>query len=173
MAVSIKDEARLLTKEELELVANTRGPALAALSDKQIADLRKLLRERAERARDIANQQKREMRGKAAPAGVKPAADNAGTRQKSAVLAAAVRRLSNEVTRRAKDSAAPSQAALARKAYRLKRASEPRTTAPTYRTAQKGMRRIENEKTQDLVRPMEVGRVSQFVKDAQAKRDAR
>lgn len=173
MAMSIKDEVRLLDKDEFELVQKTRAPALGALSDKDITDLRKLLRDRAERARDIANRQKREMRGKAAPAGAKPAGDNTGTRMKSAVLAAAVRRLSNEVTRRAKESAAPSQAALARKAYKLKRAQEPRNTPPAYRTAQKGMRRIENERAPDLVRPMEVGRVSQFVRDAQAKRDAR
>jgi hypothetical protein len=35
------------------------------------------------------------------------------------------------------------------------------------------MRNVASQKTEDLARPMEAGRVSQFVKAAQAKKDAR
>ena len=83
MAVSRKDEARLFTKDELELVERSHHPALSSLDDKTLADTRKLVRERRQRALDISKRQRREMRGKAQAQGAKPAADNLGSKEKS------------------------------------------------------------------------------------------
>lgn len=173
MAVRMRDEIRALSDDELELVVKSHIPLVLDLSDTELRDLTKQVREKRKRARDIANRQRREMRGKAERPGAGPARDNAGTKHKAAVLAGALKRLNNEKERRERHSAKPEQVRIAEKALQLKRASGKGHSGPTYRTASKGMRNIENQKPEQLVHPMEIGRVSQFIRDAQAKRDSR
>jgi hypothetical protein len=72
MARSIRQERRLLGADELTLVEKTHHPSLGLLPDRDLAELRKLVRERRDRAQDIAARQRRELRGKAAPKGVRP-----------------------------------------------------------------------------------------------------
>lgn len=172
MAVRMRDEVRALSDDELELVVKSHIPLVLDLSDTELRDLTRQVREKRKRARDIANRQRREMRGKAERPGAAPARDNAGTKHKAAVLAGALKRLNNEKERRERQSAKPDQVRIAKKALQLKRASGKGHSGPTYRTASKGMRNLENEKPERLLHPMEIGRVSQFVKDAQAKRDS-
>ncbi len=172
MSVRMRDEVRALNDDELELVVKTHIPLILELSDGELGDLIKQIRERRKRARDISNRQRREMRGKADRPGATPARDNSGTKHKAAVLAGALKRLNNEKERRAKQSAAPEQVRIAQKALQLKRASGKGHSGPSYKTASKGMRNIENEVPERLLHPMEIGRVSQFVKAAQAKRDS-
>jgi hypothetical protein len=100
MARSIKQERRLLGADELALVEKTHHPALGLLPDRDLAELRKLVRERRDRAQDIAARQRREVRGKAAPKGTRAATDDRGTGKKRDVLAAAVQRLNKEAARR-------------------------------------------------------------------------
>ena len=108
MAHSLQQERQLLSAEEVALVEKTHHPLLGALSDSDLAQLRKLVRERRDRAEQIAARQRREMRGKSDPKGARAATDNAGTRGKRDLLAAAVERLDEEVTRReAKTSRQP------------------------------------------------------------------
>jgi hypothetical protein len=171
MAVPMRDEVRALSDDELEMVVKTHIPLVLDLSDVELADLIRQVREKRKRARDIANRQRREMRGKADRPGAAPARDNIGTKHKAAVLAGALKRLNNEKERRARLAAAPEQVRFAEKALQLKRASGKGHSGPSYRTASKGMRNIANEKPERLIHPMEIGRVSQFVKAAQAKRD--
>lgn len=173
MAVSRKSEQRFLDTDERQLFDRTRGTELRSLSESTLNETLKLLRERQARARAIANRQRREMRGKAAPTSGSAATRNDGSERKSEVLSAAIKRLNNERTRRAVASARPSQFAIARKAFRLKKAAAGRSTAPSYRTAGQGMRDVPNEKYEDLSRRMEIGRVTKAVATAQAKRDAR
>ena len=172
MAIRMRDEVRALSDDELELVVKTHIPLVLDLSDSELRDLIKQVRERRKRARDIANRQRREMRGKAERPGAAPARENAGTKHKAAVLAGALKRLNNEKERRDRHVNAPEQVRFAKKALQLKRAAGKGHSGPTYRTASKGMRSIENEKPERLLHPMEIGRVSQFVRDAQAKRDS-
>jgi hypothetical protein len=171
MAVPMRDEVRALSDDELEMVVKTHIPLILDLSDAELADLIRQVREKRTRARDIANRQRREMRGKAERPGAAPARDNSGTKHKAAVLAGALKRLNNEKARRARLAAVPEQVRFAKKALQLKRASGKGHSGPSYRTASRGMRNIENEKTERLIHPMEIGRVSQFVRAAQAKRD--
>ncbi|MFO1154765.1 MAG: hypothetical protein U1E42_14055 [Rhodospirillales bacterium] len=173
MAMSRRDEARYLDADERELVDSTRRDALHAIADGELEKLIRLVRERRARARGIGHRQRREMRGKAEPAGAAAARRNDGTTRKAEALAGAMKRLNNEKAKRMAAAAVPEQVRLARKALRMKRAAGRKWTIPESRTAGTGMRNIENERAEDLARPMEVGRVSQFVKDAQAKRDSR
>ena len=173
MAIRMRDEVRALSDDELELVVKTHIPIVLDLSDAELGELLKQVREKRKRARDIANRQRREMRGKAERPGAAPSRDNTGSKHKAAVLAGALKRLNNEKERRERRSGQSEQVRVARKALQLKRASGKGHSGPSYRTASNGMRSIENEKSEQLVHPMEIGRVSQFVRDAQAKRDSR
>ena len=173
MSMSRRDETRYLDADERDLVDKTRGAALQQLEDDELASLIRLVRERRKRARDIGRRQRREMRGKAEPAGASAARRNDGSTRKAEALAGAMKRLNNEQAGRLADARLPDQVRLARKALRMKRMAAPQTRMPEHRTAGAGMRSIENQKAEDLARPMEVGRVSQFVKTAQAKRDSR
>jgi hypothetical protein len=100
MAHTRKDEARALDKDEHALVEKSHQPEVGALSDGELVDLLKLVRERRDRAQRLARQQRRELRGKTAPKGASPATGEAGSKRKLEVLAMAVRRLNSEHDRR-------------------------------------------------------------------------
>jgi hypothetical protein len=172
MAVRMRDEIRALSDDELELVVKSHIPLVLELSDGELRDLIKQVREKRKRARDISNRQRREMRGKAGRPGAAPARDNSGSKHKAAVLAGALKRLNNEKERRDRSVAVPEQVRIAKKALQLKRASGKGHSGPSYRTASKGMHSVENQVPERLIHPMEIGRVSQFVRAAQAKRDS-
>ena len=141
MSVSRRREQRLLDTNEAELVARSHRPDLSAAGDAQISELIRLLRERRDRARDVSRRQRREVRGKAAPSGSRPAADNSGTREKAALLAAAVKRVSKERERRRNTTATHSRRALAMK----RAAGDPAEGRPTSRTSNEGMHPISDE----------------------------
>ena len=100
MAITRKIEDRALDAEERDLVAKSHHPALQDLSDEDLSQLVKLVRERRDKAKTQANQRRREMRGKAAPKGATPSRSDDGSKTKLAVLAMAVRRLNSELERR-------------------------------------------------------------------------
>lgn len=145
MAISNKATERLLDKAERELVAATGRKVIGERSDAELRDLVSKLRERRDRARDSARQQKREMRGKAEPKGTAAARDNTGTKAKADALTAALKRLGAERTRRAEKAKAPSQRSLARKALAMKQRERARTL-PKNKSANEGMQPIENPK---------------------------
>jgi hypothetical protein len=100
LAISRKEEKRALDAEEFELVDRTHHPQVADLSDTELRDLIKLVRDRRDRAKDMASRRRREMRGKAAPRGAEASKADDGSRLKTEVLAMAVRRLNAERSRR-------------------------------------------------------------------------
>jgi len=147
MSVSRRREERLLDAGETELVKRSHHPELDAEDDKALPDLIRLLRERRDRARDVSRRQRRELRGKAAPSGVNPASDNSGTREKAALLAAAVKRVSKEHERRRNADARGRTVSGARRALALKRAAgNPADGRPSSRTANEGMNPVPNER---------------------------
>lgn len=95
-----KEEQRALSRDELELVSAARQPGLREMSDRNLSDLIRRLRERRDRARATGDRQAREIRGKAAPAGTTPASANEGTRSKEHFLGAALARAMEERERR-------------------------------------------------------------------------
>ncbi|HEY1782363.1 MAG TPA: hypothetical protein VGG79_18380 [Roseiarcus sp.] len=95
-----KEEARLLSGAELELVALTRPPEIERQSVDQLKGAARRLREAHDRAKAIGTRQAREMRGKAEPRGATPAKDNAGTVGKAQALRDALERVEAELSRR-------------------------------------------------------------------------
>ena len=108
-----------------------------------------------------------------APKGAVASKTDGGSQLKLAVLAMAMRRLNGEAERRRQLAASVSLIENARKAFAMKQGAAPEGPAFNSRTARKGMRSVANQRAQDLVRPMELGRQRKAAKVAQAKRDAR
>jgi hypothetical protein len=173
MARSIKEERRLLSADELILVEKTHQPGLSLLSNHDLAELRKLVRERRDRAQHIAARQRRELRGKAAPKGARPATSDVGTREKRDVLAAAVRRLNKEIARREAQAAREELIDSAKRALELRRAAEANTVRPSPgRPANEGIE-PKDAPAYSLRDPAKIGAISQHNKTMQAKRDSR
>jgi hypothetical protein len=101
MSEAAKLEARLLTASELELVTATRPPQIELKSADELKAAARRLREALTRAKGIAARQAREIRGKAAPHGARPAKDNLGTIGKAQALRGALDRIEAEQRRRA------------------------------------------------------------------------
>jgi hypothetical protein len=168
MTTSRKSERRALSQDEAELVERSHRPALSSLSDDELGKLTALVRERRDRARDIAHRQRRQSRGK----GAKPSAEAAdrGNRLKASILNEALARLNDE---RARRTAKPKLIASARKALAMKLAAARPSRPPPGQTANEGMSPKAKKKARRIGSPMEAGRVSQAVRVAQARRDAR
>ena len=168
-------EARLLSTSELEDVNATRPPAIEQASGEQLKVLAKRLRRARDRAKDIAAGQKREMRGKADPRGTKPTRDNTGTLAKAQVLGEAIERIEEELSRRENlTTATRTQADLSRRALELKLSHQAPPHPGSERSASEGMKSKERQKPLRVgASKREVGRVSQEVKVAQARKDSR
>ena len=176
MAHSVQQERQLLSTEEVALVEKTHHPLLGTLSDSDLAQLRNLVRERRDRAQQIADRQRREMRGKSDPKGARAATDNTGTRGKASLLAAAVERLNEEVTRREAQSSRQPLVDSATRALELRRASEAKAAHPRPSSgykASKGKKRKAQVPPSGPHNPAMVGAISQHTKNMQAKRDAK
>ena len=174
MAITKKQEARALSSDEQDLVEKSHHPAVQELSDEELRNLVKLVRERRNRARTEASRRRREMRGKAAPKGAAASRAEEGSKLKLAVLAMSMRRLNSEIERRRKMTARLSLVENAQKALELKtEAAQSRVVPLNTRHAHAGMRNKPNKRSQNLIRPMELGRLRQAAKVAQAKRDSR
>jgi hypothetical protein len=173
MGRSLRHERQLLNVDEVALVAASHHPALGALSSKELAELRKLVRERRDRAREIAARQRREMRGKADPRGARPVSDDTGSRGKRDVLAAAVQRLNKETTRRETKAAREALRGSAVRALELRQAQDAKTARRSAdRTPNEGVKA--KAKTPSAPRNRaKAGAVSQHTKKVQAKRDER
>jgi hypothetical protein len=173
MARSIKHERRLLSTDELTLVEKSHHPALGLLPDHDLKELRKLVRERRDRAQDIAARQRRELRGKAVPKGARPATGDSGTREKRDLLAAALQRLNKEAARREAKAARQELIDSARRALEVRQASEKGSTRPSPgRTANEGIN-PKSTPAYSLRNPAKLGTVSQHNKNMQAKRDSK
>jgi hypothetical protein len=166
MSASVEQEDRLLNASEREMVAQTRPPAVAALTKGDLQALGKRLREARDRSRRNASQQQREIRGKADPRGAAPARDNTGSEGKTEILVEALKR----VTAALRKLNRPTMAQVLRKALDAKQAAVPQHPSPG-RTASKGMQAKDSKQRSVRMDPREVGRASQATKVAQAKRD--
>ncbi len=183
MSETIQNEAaRLLTTSEQEAVNLTLHPAIGGLSRPELQTLARRLREARDRARAIASQQRREMRGKSAPRGATAARDDAGTVAKEQVLADAVRRISEELRRGAASADPPATAedppANAERPPIAKPSGGPpvesrSSKATTKLRSSPGMAAKPSKLATVRADPREVGRVSKSVMSAQARRDAK
>jgi hypothetical protein len=173
MARSLKHERRLLNADELTLVEKTHHPALGLLPEPDLSELRKLVRERRDRAQTIAARQRRELRGKASPKGARAATGNDGTREKRDLLAAALQRLNKEVSRREAKTAHQDLIDSAKRALELRRAAGPNAARPpSGRTANEGIN-PKDAPAYKLRNPAKLGAISQHNKNMQAKHDSK
>jgi len=174
MAISRKAEERALDADERDLVASSHHPALQDLPDAELSRLVGLVRDRRSKARDRAHQRRREMRGKSEARGATPSGRDDGSNAKLAVLAMAMRRLNSEQERRRRMAGKASLVEAAREALAMKEASLGSAPADfNSRHARTGMRSKANTRPDDLIRPMERGRLRKVASVAQARRDAR
>ena len=174
MSDQTKLEARLLSAAELEIVTATRPPAIEQASAEQLNALAQRLRRARDATRDMGARQKREMRGKVEPRGTKSSRDNTGTLAKAQLLAEAIERVEEELSRREKlTTATATQADLSRHALELK-LSHPAAPHPgSGPSASKGKQSKERQKPLRVgASKGEVGRVSQEGKVAQARKDS-
>ena len=174
MSDQTKLEARLLSAAELEVVNATRPPAIEQASSEQLNALAERLRRARDKARDIGARQKCEIRGKADPRGTKSCRDNTGTLAKAQLLAEAIERVEEELSRREKlTTATLTQADLSRRALELK-LSHPTPPHPgSGRSASEGMKPKERQKPLRVgASKGEVGRISEQGKVAQARKDS-
>jgi len=175
------DEARLLTAAEQDAVNLTLQPAIAGLARRDLQALARRLREARDRARAIASQQRREMRGKSAPRGAVAARDDAGTVAKEQVLADAVKRISAELRRTSTPAPAastPDAADGGPDAPAPKPSGGPPVDSRSSKGAVKprstpGIAAKPSKLATVRIDPREVGRVSKSVMSAQARRDAK
>jgi len=143
------------------------------LPDEELANLVKLMREHRSKASSETNQRRREIRGKSAPRGVQDLRSDEGSRLRVAVLAMAMRRLSNEVERRRRLAAKTSLMESAQRALAIMQADTTKGRAFNTRYAHEGMRNVASKRRKNLIHPMELGRQRKAAGVAQAKRDSR
>jgi len=173
MSLSKSAEKRMLTADEFEAVNRTRYPAIRELGRKELSDLVAALRKHRDKARDLSRQQRREMRGKAEPRGSTPAADNTGGAMKDQIFAGAVKRLNREIARHESAERRSAQSEKSRHALEVKKAGDKPVRPKPGRTGSRGMKSIPSDEPTVEADPREIGRVSQFVKKAQARRDSK
>ena len=172
MSRPISTERRVLTAAEFDAVANTHFPALFDVPGENLLELARLVREYRDKAQDVTPRRRRARRGKAEPRGAGPAPDETGTALKAAIFAAAAKRVNREMARREDVAQPPTQGEIAQRALEMRRATWISHHPGAGRTASRGMRSSPNRGDTVRVDPREVGRVSQSVKAAQARRDA-
>lgn len=173
MAHTRKNERRLLSSDEVELVEKSRQPVVTALSDSDVHDLVGLLRERRERALTIANNQRRALRGKGGRGDVTFEKADSGNRQKASVLTDALTRARRELTRRRDEAAKAELMANAHRALELKRDSKRATRPENLPRPNTGMRSKARTRLERIGAAGEAGRVTKFVAVAQARKDSR
>lgn len=173
MAISRKQEARALSADERELVEKSHHPAVQALADSELANVLRLTRERRDRARSIAERQRRELRGKADARGAAASKADDGSKVKQSVLSLAVRRLNSETERRRRMYARLALVDSANRALAMKQEAD--RDAPTFNTrhAHEGLRGRERILVKNHVPGSARGRVRAHGAAMQAKRDAR
>lgn len=177
MASTRKQEERALSTDERELVEKSRPPAVRSPTDSQLATLVKRMRVRRDRARTVAERQRRELRGKATARGTQPVQADEGSRTKLSVLSTALLRLDTETARRSRVKAKTSLVESAKKALALKqkasRAAPAPKPTPGTRAAPTGSRGKERIVVEDHVPRSTRGRVRKQTAKVQAKRDSR
>jgi hypothetical protein len=173
MAITKKQELRALSESERELVEMSGVRAVRAMTDAELNRLVKRLRTRRDRARTVADRQRREMRGKARPRGATPPKADEGSQVKLEVLTAALARLDTEAARRGEIKAKAELVASAKKALALKQKAKPAKPAAKTRGPAKVVRGKARVEVENHVPRSVRGSVRSQVARAQAKRDSR
>ncbi|MGV3650847.1 MAG: hypothetical protein ACO1OK_05440 [Devosia sp.] len=145
MSTPRQQQQRALDADEFARVEATLHPAITSMSDGDLGDALGWLRERRDRAQQLANRQRRALRGKSErPAGFDQA--DAGNRQKASILGEAVARLNKERERRRALAKRGELAESARSALALRQAKPAKARPDPGRTARKGFKPVDRDK---------------------------
>ena len=167
MATNIAAERRLLG-DDFAVVAPSHYPALGALDATEVLALARALREQRNRLRGMAHANRRARRGKAEPRAAAPS--DAALMRRKQVYAAALKRVNARLDTLQGQARRAWHAAALREALARKQAARAHHPAGGD-SAALGMQAKPSRKRTMRTDPREIGRVSQFVKNAQAKRD--
>ncbi|MBU8536348.1 hypothetical protein [Falsiroseomonas tokyonensis] len=177
MAITRKEEQRLLSHEEAALLEPSHHPALAALPAEELRALAERLRGAHRRARDLVREAQRSRRGKGVPvrgeAVATPRAATAAAEklsQKKQVFAAALRRVNAQFARQADRRSKDRNAEALRAALARRRSARPHHPQPG-RTPGRGMRDTSPMEVHPGPDPRAIGSISQATRDNQARRD--
>jgi hypothetical protein len=176
MAITKKQELRALSADERELIDLSGARVVKALTDAQLSSLVKRTRIKRDRARTLAERQRRELRGKSRARGATPVKADDGSQLKLAILTAALARLDAETARRGQVKAKAALVASAKKALALKQKAKPARGAKAP-AKPRGPVKAARAKTRVAVKNHVPGSVRGSVRSqgakAQAKRDSR
>ena len=173
MSIPCKTERSQLSHEEFETIRASHHPAIYDLTGQELRALKLRLREQRDRARTLARQRRREIRGKAEPRGKGfPGTVEQPLRRKQ-IFATALKRVNNEIDRLRKLEAHTAHVEAARAAIALQRAAKFAHHPAPVGTPREGMQPRPSARRLTKVPPSKIGSVSQATKVAQAIRDSR
>src|ERR1700754_4808915 len=99
MSIPSKAERSQLSHEEFEIIRATHHPAIYDLAGDELRALKLRLREQRSKARTLARQRQREIRGKAEPRGKGFPGTVEQPLKRKQIFAAALKRVNNEINR--------------------------------------------------------------------------
>ena len=173
MSIPSKTERSQLSHEEFETIRVTHHPAIYDLAGEELRALKLRLREQRDKARTLARQRQREIRGKTEPRGKGfPGAVEQPLKRKQ-IFAAALKRVNNEIDRLGKLEARTAHIEAARSALARRRASKFVHHPASDDTPRDGMQPLPRARRRTKVPPSMIGSISQATKVAQAIRDSR
>jgi hypothetical protein len=173
MSISLVSERRLLAQDEFEPVVRSHYPLIEQLSHQELVELARWLRERRARARDIVHGRRRVARGKAQARGTaNEAASERGLSAKKQVFANALKRVNARLARMTAAAHRTQAKVRMQAALGRKRAAVPHHP-PSGATANTGISVSRSDRRRKVLQADRIGRVSQAVRDSQAKRDGR
>lgn len=167
MATSIAAERRLLG-DDFATIARSHYPALDELPAEEVLALARTLREQRDRLRGMVHANRRARRGKGDERAT--AGNDAALTRRKQVFAAALKRTNHRLDILHGQARRAWHAAALRDALERKRATTPQHPGAGD-TPGAGMHAKPSRKRMMRTDPREIGRVSQFVRDAQARRD--
>jgi len=174
MSIPCKSERRQLGHDEFEMVRVTHHPAIYGLAPDELRALKLRLRDHRSKARALASQKQREVRGKADPRGKSFPGTAELPRRRKQIFAAALKRVNKELDRLQKLEARTAHVEAARAALAQFRAATFEHRPPPDATAHAGMRPgAAPSRRRTRLPPSRIGSISQATKVAQAIRDAR
>ena len=153
MARAKREDERLLSKDEQDLVSQTRHQIVRTIAEQELLEVVKQLRERRDRAREVGKYKRRELRGQTVSFGMTAASgaansESEGHRAKRTLLSGALKRANKETERRRVTNARSDLVSNAKRALAMKTATDTDPQwPPAQQTANEGMQPNPNTDT--------------------------
>jgi len=173
MSLNGKFERSLFGFDEYESIRATHHPEIYDLTNAELRDIGRRLRQMREKERTLARQKRREVRGKAEPRGGNFPGTAERPQLRKRAVSAALKRVNKEIKRQQKLEAKAANVEAARRALAMRRAANFVHYPAVGSTSHEGMQPIINRKRRWSVPPAKIGSISQATKVQQAVRDSK